>query len=235
MDVQCERCKTEYEFDDALVSGRGTTVRCTNCGHQFKVRGADAPETGADKWMVQAASGKSLVFLTLRELQRAILAKQVGRSDVLTHGHAPARSLGSIAELEPFFEGRTSNRPPPATTPLPGPRIPTSAPTASVDNAPAFPKRTASWGAPSKTPPPPPPVRPKVDTLRPTEAAAPPPAPPPRPPPPPPSPSGPPVETLPVVSATPYAFGQAAMSPPGAEDPVTIRRPLPTPAPPRAA
>ena len=39
MDVQCERCKTEYEFDDALVSGRGTTVRCTNCGHQFKVSG----------------------------------------------------------------------------------------------------------------------------------------------------------------------------------------------------
>ena len=42
MDVQCERCKTEYEFDDALVSGRGTTVRCTNCGHQFKVRGPEA-------------------------------------------------------------------------------------------------------------------------------------------------------------------------------------------------
>jgi tetratricopeptide (TPR) repeat protein len=40
---------------------------------------------------------------------------------------------------------------------------------------------------------------------------------------------------LPVVSATPYAFGQAAMSPPGVEDPVTIRRPLPTPTPPAAA
>ncbi|NOU26329.1 MAG: hypothetical protein HOO96_00355, partial [Polyangiaceae bacterium] len=38
MDVQCDRCKTEYDFDDALVSTRGTTVKCTQCGHQFKVR-----------------------------------------------------------------------------------------------------------------------------------------------------------------------------------------------------
>ena len=37
MDVRCGRCSTEYDFDDALVSERGTTVKCTNCGHQFKV------------------------------------------------------------------------------------------------------------------------------------------------------------------------------------------------------
>src|SRR5262249_49170904 len=32
MEITCNRCKTEYDFDDALVSERGTTVRCTNCG-----------------------------------------------------------------------------------------------------------------------------------------------------------------------------------------------------------
>ena len=37
MDVRCERCNTEYEFDDALVSERGTTVKCTNCGTCFEV------------------------------------------------------------------------------------------------------------------------------------------------------------------------------------------------------
>ena len=46
MYVQCERCKTEYDFDDALVSERGTTVKCTQCGHQFKVRRATAPDGG---------------------------------------------------------------------------------------------------------------------------------------------------------------------------------------------
>ena len=54
MDVRCNRCGTEYEFDDALISERGTTVKCTNCGLQFKVypshhsggpeRWADAPD-----------------------------------------------------------------------------------------------------------------------------------------------------------------------------------------------
>src|SRR5579883_2747592 len=108
MDVQCERCKTEYEFDDALVSGRGTTVRCTTCGHQFKVRPATGAPVSEDHWVVTRTDGRTVTFVTLRELQQAILTKKVRRSDVLRRGHAPARPLGSIAELEPFFEGRTS-------------------------------------------------------------------------------------------------------------------------------
>src|SRR5258708_7746776 len=117
MDVQCERCKTEYEFDDALVSGRGTTVRCTTCGHQFKVRRAvenAGDATGEDRWLVKTANGHQFTFVTLRELQRAILAHQVSKSDLLRRAGAPPRPLGSISELEPFFDGRSgSNRPPP--------------------------------------------------------------------------------------------------------------------------
>src|SRR5215472_1441707 len=101
MDVQCERCKAEYEFDDALISGRGTTVKCTSCGYQFKVRRAGDSDVGApDRWAVKAADGRHLVFTSLRELQKAILAREVGRSDSLTRGHGPARPLGAIAELE---------------------------------------------------------------------------------------------------------------------------------------
>lgn len=114
MDVQCERCQTEYEFDDALVSARGTTVRCTQCGHQFKVRRSDATDATGDRWVVQTTAGPQLTFLTLRELQRAILAKQVARHDMLLLTGAGARPLASIAELEPFFDGRASSRPPPA-------------------------------------------------------------------------------------------------------------------------
>jgi predicted Zn finger-like uncharacterized protein len=188
MDVQCERCKTEYEFDDALVSGRGTTVRCTNCGHQFKVRRSDVQgESEEDLWIVTRADGRQVSFATLRELQRAILAKQVSRGDTLQRRGSPPRQLGSIAELEPFFQGRTSSRPPPADP-------------APERGAGAFPKRSAVWqgdpGAPgniSMTPPMPVVVparrtsaygsvveqqRPKMDTLRPpaTGTAAPPPA-----------------------------------------------------------
>ena len=61
MDVTCERCSTAYEFDDALVSERGTTVKCTNCGHQFKVKrlqNAGAPE----RWQVRTIDGRELEF-----------------------------------------------------------------------------------------------------------------------------------------------------------------------------
>lgn len=103
MDVTCERCSTEYEFDDALVSERGTTVKCTNCGFQFKVRRTDGalPE----KWVVRTLGGRELEFKMLRELQAAITQGQITRDDVISRGNARPRRLGSIAELEPFFKG----------------------------------------------------------------------------------------------------------------------------------
>ena len=102
MDVTCERCSTEYEFDDALVSERGTTVKCTTCGHQFKVRRSDglgAPE----RWLVRTVDGRELEFTALRELQAAIGQARITRDDVLSRGSTRPRRLGSIAELDPFF------------------------------------------------------------------------------------------------------------------------------------
>ncbi len=156
MYVQCERCKTEYDFDDALVSERGTTVKCTQCGHQFKVRRATAPEGGTDRWLVTTASGKTLVFTSLRELQKAILGKQVARSDSLSRGSAVPRLLGAIAELEPFFDKRASVPP-------------------NADAEPVTSRKPST--RPGSLPPLDPP-RPRIDTLRPQNniAAAPPPA-----------------------------------------------------------
>jgi len=210
MDVQCERCKTEYEFDDALVSGRGTTVRCTNCGHQFKVRRPEGDQA-SDRWMVRTTAGHELTFLTLRELQRAILSKQVSRNDTLARGGADWRPLGSIAELEPFFEGRTSSRPPP-------PGDSNEVPTAPV----TFPKRSPAWAG--EGPPPPglsrtqtgsvvvPATRLKMDTLRPppTAGALPPP---PR--------ITQPIAPEPVVPAAEHPYAEVA---PDSEDVATFRR-----------
>ncbi len=38
MDVRCEKCQTEYELDEARLKPGGVTVKCTNCGHMFKIR-----------------------------------------------------------------------------------------------------------------------------------------------------------------------------------------------------
>jgi predicted Zn finger-like uncharacterized protein len=104
MDVRCNRCGTDYEFDDTLISDRGTTVQCTNCGYQFKIyppSGGTAPE----RWQVRTSAGKELVYTSLRQLQRAISEHKVGPKDLLSRGDQPARPLGAIPELEPFFTG----------------------------------------------------------------------------------------------------------------------------------
>ncbi|MCL2450884.1 MAG: zinc-ribbon domain-containing protein, partial [Polyangiaceae bacterium] len=180
MDVRCEQCETEYEFDDALVSGRGTTVRCTTCGHQFKVRRIDANGPVQDEWIVQTAEGRTTTFLTLRELQRAILSKAVRRDDLLARPGTAPRVLASIQELEPFFEGRTSSRSDAGAQPPAPPAAEATSPVVSV-------QRLAST----------PPMRQKIDTLRPplTAGAAPPPAEV--------TSEGPPIEGQPVVAVRP--------------------------------
>ena len=104
MDVRCSRCATEYEFDDALISERGTTVKCTNCGYQFKIYPGAGKGLAPERWVVRTAAGRELVYTSLRELQRGIADKKVGASDLLSRGKQAARPLGSIAELEPFFQ-----------------------------------------------------------------------------------------------------------------------------------
>src|SRR5262245_50090496 len=115
MDVQCPSCHTEYDFDDALLSARGTTVRCTSCNHQFRVHSTSAQ--GEDLWIVRSKDSKERSFTALRELQKAISAKLVLREDDLIRGDNPGRPLSSIPELARFFESkvRESASPTPST------------------------------------------------------------------------------------------------------------------------
>lgn len=38
MDVRCEKCGTEYELEESRLKPGGVTVKCTHCGHMFKIR-----------------------------------------------------------------------------------------------------------------------------------------------------------------------------------------------------
>lgn len=103
MDVTCPACNTRYEFDEALVSSKGTTVKCTNCGHQFKVYRPDGA-SGLDGWAVRTTDGRELRFKAMRELQAAITTSKVSREDVLIPGDGgEPRRLGRIEELQSFF------------------------------------------------------------------------------------------------------------------------------------
>ena len=158
MEITCQRCQTEYDFDDALVSERGTTVRCTNCGEQFKVfRPSHVPLQ--ERWLVQRRDGRELLFTNVGDLQRAITNMQVGRHDVLVRGSDAPRPLGAIPELEPFFLSRLGqstpapSAAPSATQPYEpiGPRSGrTERPPAQGPAAPAADGRTApAFGTPS--------------------------------------------------------------------------------------
>ncbi|HZO14898.1 MAG TPA: zinc-ribbon domain-containing protein, partial [Polyangiaceae bacterium] len=115
MDVTCDRCNTRYEFDAALVSNRGTTVKCTNCGHQFKVF-RPSELASLDGWTIRTLDGRELTFRAMRELQAAISNGDVSTEDVLLPGdNSEPRRLGKIEELRSFFgepeDAHTEKRP----------------------------------------------------------------------------------------------------------------------------
>lgn len=115
MDVSCTRCGTEYEFDDALISERGTNVRCTQCGYQFKVFPTKLATVGPDEWIVLTGLGRRIVYRSLRELQNGIVKGDVAREDLLARGSKPPRPLGSIAELDPLFVVKSAPERQPST------------------------------------------------------------------------------------------------------------------------
>ncbi len=103
MDVTCDRCSTRYEFDEALVSNRGTTVKCTSCGHQFKVY-RPKESVQLEGWTVRTVDGREVYFKAMRELQAAIHGRDITPEDVLIPGDGgEPRRLGRIEELESFF------------------------------------------------------------------------------------------------------------------------------------
>ncbi len=104
MEVRCSSCSTEYEFDDALVSARGTSVKCTNCGHQFRVHAPAAAAGVVEKWVVRDARGKETTYTSLRELQQAIVKGLVDPKHEMSHGNQPFRPLQDIYELQTFFD-----------------------------------------------------------------------------------------------------------------------------------
>jgi predicted Zn finger-like uncharacterized protein len=106
MDVRCEQCKTLYELDDARVSESGTTVRCTACGHVFRVRkkvllmteavpeGGEAsavPPPLAEKpqWRVRSPSGRVVSFRELTSLQKWIVERKFGVDDQISLQEIP--------------------------------------------------------------------------------------------------------------------------------------------------
>lgn len=118
MDVRCDKCGTEYEFDEARVGDGGVTVKCTNCSFVFRVRRPDAPRRAAStiaagsggsgpakaqEWLVKKPDGQMIAFRELTTLQKWIVEGRIGRDDEISRNQETWKRLGNISELEPFF------------------------------------------------------------------------------------------------------------------------------------
>jgi predicted Zn finger-like uncharacterized protein len=114
MDVRCERCQTEYEVEDASVSDLGTEVQCSDCGHLFMVkRPAGQPpsatmpassEGSALAWQLVTTFGQTHDVRDLTQLHKWIIERRVTRNDKISQDGQSWQTLGSMAELVPFFD-----------------------------------------------------------------------------------------------------------------------------------
>ncbi len=107
MDVRCEKCNSEYEFDASRIPPEGLPVKCSSCGHVFRVGApADAlPGPGnAVEWMIRQPSGNVFRFRELTTLQRWIVERKVSRGDEISKSGRHWKRLGDIAELATFFQ-----------------------------------------------------------------------------------------------------------------------------------
>jgi predicted Zn finger-like uncharacterized protein len=103
MDVTCEQCKAEYDFDDTLLGDKGTTVKCSQCGHVFRVLPPRRePQRSALKVRF-ARDGHIEAVGSLRELQQRIQAGDVGMEDELGRDGFTFRKLRDVPELKNFF------------------------------------------------------------------------------------------------------------------------------------
>ena len=130
MKVTCEKCGTEYNFDDAKVTEEGVKVKCTRCEHVFRVRkraftitepasgvggdpgkeesspGISLPgtEPSARRWTIRKYDGSQVEFNEMTTLQRWIVERKVSREDEISHNGVKWKRLGTIPELSAFFD-----------------------------------------------------------------------------------------------------------------------------------
>jgi len=137
MDVKCNRCGTDYEFEETLVSARGTTVKCTTCGHLFKVfRGGNPEQTPADDsrpWLVRKRNGTVEPLVSLGDLTRMIGRQEITPDDEISRSGQAWKKLGEIAELQSFFANPMRAQAAQSATPALGLESPSTRPPRNSD------------------------------------------------------------------------------------------------------
>jgi predicted Zn finger-like uncharacterized protein len=95
MDVRCEKCQTEYELDEARLKPGGVTVKCTNCGHMFKIRKRSNTDVGVPTGAVAAAAASAAATATGMER---------------SHSTSPKPPVGATPRQDSLFDEAVTTR-----------------------------------------------------------------------------------------------------------------------------
>jgi predicted Zn finger-like uncharacterized protein len=105
MEVICPKCNTTYDFEDTLIGPRGTVVRCTQCGHMFKLfRGGTEKDIDVAGWMIRKKEGPVFNVDRFSTLQKWIIEGKVTAVDELSRTGKSWKKLGEIVELSGLFK-----------------------------------------------------------------------------------------------------------------------------------
>jgi predicted Zn finger-like uncharacterized protein len=109
MDIRCERCEAPLVLDDEHVTEAGLLVRCSRCGHAFRVKKAVAVAGGrrdperAASWNLRKRNGDVYPFKDLSVLQKWVIERKALRDDEVSSPGRPWTRLAELSELDPFF------------------------------------------------------------------------------------------------------------------------------------
>lgn len=106
MDVSCPQCETLYELDDTQLDADGATLKCSQCGHLFRLEpSAGVQSESRRRWMVrQSDSGEFLYFTGFDTLHEWIMEGRVGATDAISRTGDKWKRLGEIGEFAPIFQ-----------------------------------------------------------------------------------------------------------------------------------
>jgi predicted Zn finger-like uncharacterized protein len=100
MDVRCEKCAVEYEFDSAQLPTAGIQVECGTCGHRFRV----SPSGETTGWKIRYVDGTIETVSELSTLQKLIVEQKVRSDAQISRTGKRWRPIDEIAELSSLFQ-----------------------------------------------------------------------------------------------------------------------------------
>lgn len=106
MDVSCPRCDAVYEFDIRRLRGGKATLKCSQCGHLFRLEGpGKVLDESQRRWMVRKeTSGDILYFTGFDTLHEWIMEGRIGGEDAISRTGGSWKVLREIGEFTPIFQ-----------------------------------------------------------------------------------------------------------------------------------